>query len=176
LYFIRLDRPLQVMYTSRYWILRRVLKYSAPFLKLIEVRQIRQYGKRQKEITPIFIIGLPRSGSTFIYQLITQIFDLVYIDNLLTPGREALFSSACISHRLFKDKPHYNYSSTYGNTLEGGLHAPSETGSLWYRWIPVDPENVIHVSYEHLDRSFFSGSLSEFIGTGFRKGYSPDQV
>jgi len=130
-----------------YWILRRMLKYSAPLNRLFEAKKVRKYGKQTAEFSPLFIIGLPRSGSTFVYQVLTHIFDLTYIDNLMTLGRETLFFSSRLSRIFFGSRPHGSFSSRFGNTWESGLHAPSEAGALWYRWIP---SNAVYVDENSL--------------------------
>lgn len=121
-----------------YWMIRRMLKYSAPFIRVFEAKKIRKYGTTDPKSAPLFIIGLPRSGSTYIYQLLTHIFDLSYIDNLMTLGRESLYFSSWLSHLWFRNRTHNSFTSSFGNTWESGLHAPSEAGALWYRWIPTD--------------------------------------
>jgi hypothetical protein len=104
----------------------------------MEAKRLRTYGSAAPGHPPVFIVGLPRSGSTFVYQVLTHLFDVSYIDNLMTLGRETLYFSSRLSQRCFRDRPHGSFSSTYGNTWDSGLHAPSEAGALWYRWIPVD--------------------------------------
>lgn len=137
------------MQSAGYWILRRIFKYGSLLVKPFERKCIRKYGKQDPGRGPVFIVGLPRSGSTFLYQVLTDMFDVIYIDNLMTLGREILYLSSRLSHFLYQDKPHYNYVSSFGDTLEGGLHAPSEAGSLWYRWIP---ENRIYVDESSLSQ------------------------
>ncbi|MEN8202215.1 MAG: sulfotransferase [Bacteroidota bacterium] len=119
-----------------FWILRRMLKYSAPLNRLLEVKKLRKYGQMAPGSAPLFIVGLPRSGSTLVYQVLTHMFNVTYIDNLMTLGRETLFFSAWLSQLFFRDRAHGSFTSAYGNTWESGLHAPSEAGALWYRWIP----------------------------------------
>lgn len=135
------------MPSAKYWTFRRILKYGSLPVKPFEQACIKRYGSQPPEGEPIFILGLPRSGSTFIYQVLTDMFDVMYIDNLMTLGREILFLSSRLSHLIYRSRPHYNYFSSYGNTLEGGLHAPSEAGPLWYRWIP---KNRIYVEEDSL--------------------------
>lgn len=97
--------------------------------------------------SPVFIIGLPRSGSTLLYQLVTDMFDVTYFDNLINLGRENIHFALSISNLLFRNRPHQSYRSNYGNTSSDGLHAPAEAGPLWYRWFP---ENVSEVTPELL--------------------------
>ncbi|MEX0980800.1 MAG: sulfotransferase [Bacteroidales bacterium] len=105
---------------------------------------VRRYANSDsgKKCVPVFIIGLPRSGSTVLYQLITDIFDVLYFDNLVNIGRENIYFSMRLSELLFKNRPHQSYSSSFGNTYSDGLHAPSEAGPLWYRWFPKNVSEV----------------------------------
>ena len=117
---------------------RRLFKYSSHVIRIFESGLIKKYGQKQADHPPVFILGLPRSGSTFLYQLLTDMFDVLYFDNLTNLGRENLYFSTWLSQRLFKGRLHNSFSSTYGNTSAHGLHAPSEAGMMWYRWIPQD--------------------------------------
>ena len=137
------------MQTNRYWTLRRVLKYSSPLIRLFEKPLIRKYGEKLPKSHPVFIIGLPRSGSTFVYQLLSDLFDVNYLDNLMNLGRECLYFTAWLSHLIYGDRPHHSYASEFGDTWESGLHAPSEAGPLWYRWIPGD---MIYLNENSLDQ------------------------
>lgn len=133
---------------SKYWIIRRILKYSSPLVSPFENPLIRKFANREPGGHPVFIIGLPRSGSTYIYQLITDAFDVLFIDNLMMLGRENLYFSGWLSQLLFKNKPHHSYVSSYGDTWDSGLHGPSEAGALWYRWIPKE---LIIADEHHVD-------------------------
>jgi len=117
-----------------FYILRRLFKYLSPFIRLFEIKPIRKYASRQPEFPIVFIIGAPRSGSTILYQLITNFFDVSYINNLIHLSRENLFFGFWFSNLLYKNKKHNNFQSNYGNTNKFGLNAPSEGGPIWYKW------------------------------------------
>ena len=98
---------------------------------------------------PIFIIGAPRSGSTLLYQVLTNYYDVGYLSNL----HARFYGSPSIIERFFhplKSRQSCDYNSYHGRT-EGWL-APSECGELWYRffrrkppYIPLDeadPEKI----------------------------------
>ncbi len=120
------------------WILRRVFKYLSPVISLFENQKVKKYSKQNPHYSPIFIIGPPRSGSTILYQLITNFFNVNYIDNLIHLSRENLFFGFWLSNLLFKNKGHNTFKSEYGNTQKFGLHAPSEGGNIWYQWFSKD--------------------------------------
>jgi len=87
---------------------------------------------------PIFIIGLPRSGSTLLYQILTYGLSLSYFCNLvekfyLCPGVISL-----ILTKLTKISPPYNFLSYYGDT--SGWNAPSQGRMIWNRLLKFNGE------------------------------------
>ena len=87
---------------------------------------------------PVFIIGAPRTGSTILYQLLTNELDVTYIDNFVDIFHRNFLAAFKLSSRLFGSKPHNCFKSVHGNTWKCGLHAPSECGEFWYQWLPRD--------------------------------------
>ncbi|EDY85646.1 conserved hypothetical protein [gamma proteobacterium HTCC5015] len=99
---------------------------------------------------PVFIIGAPRTGSTVLYQALTNCYEVAYIDNLAAVFYKNLPFGIWLSEKIFGMKPHNTFKSKFGNTREYGWHAPSECGQFWYRWLPLDDHYV--------DRGQFSAS------------------
>jgi len=122
------------IYEINIWFLRRLFKYLSPLIRLFEISQIKKFASKTPEYPIVFIIGAPRSGSTILYQLVTNFFDVSYINNLIHLSRENLFFGFWLSNLLYKNKKHNNFQSNYGNTKKFGLNAPSEGGPIWYKW------------------------------------------
>lgn len=122
----------------KWWYIRRPIKWLSPLISIFEKQKIRKYGTLPSHNSPVFIIGIPRSGTTILYQLVTQIFNVSYFNNFINLSRENLYFGCWLSHKIFQGKPHNSYVSNYGNTKDSGLSAPSEIGNFWYRWIPKD--------------------------------------
>lgn len=112
------------------------IQIIAPILRRWEIPFLEKYGHRPLKHQPVFIIGAPRTGSTILYQTLTNLYDVLYIDNLVCKFNRNFFFGFFISHKVFGKKPHNNYEAHYGNTK--GLHSPSECGQFWYRWLPKD--------------------------------------
>ena len=86
---------------------------------------------------PIFVVGAPRSGSTLLYQLMVEAWDVTYLSNL---------------HCAFLGAPHLveltapwrppprTFASHHGRTL--GSAGPSECGDYWYRFFRRRPQYV----------------------------------
>ena len=97
---------------------------------------IRRHGSHAIRHCPIFIIGAPRTGSTVLYQAITNQGDVLYIDNLVCRFNKVIFIGFWLSSKLFGNRPHNCFNSVHGGT--SGFHAPSECGGFWYRWLPME--------------------------------------
>ncbi len=93
---------------------------------------------------PVFIIGAPRSGSTILYQLITNSKDVLYINNFINLFHRNLYSGFLLNERFFGLGHHNCFSSEFGNTLNCGWKAPSESGNFWYNWL--DRSNDYHLN------------------------------
>jgi len=120
----------------KYWILRRLFKYTSPLISIFEKSKVNKYSNKVSEKQAIFILGAPRTGSTILYQLLTQYFDLQYFDNLNHLANENVYFGSWLSSKIFKGKPHNCFKSKHGRTIDGGLHAPTEGGQIWQRWLP----------------------------------------
>jgi len=88
---------------------------------------------------PIFIIGPPRSGSTLLYQALTDYFDIGYLSNFHAFFWGAPSWAERLAHPLRWQKPS-TYRSVHGKT--NGLAAPSECGKFWYRFFRRKPQYV----------------------------------
>ena len=121
--------------------MRRVIIRSTSEIAKI-VKPIDSYIMKKKRIIkdlkypPIFIIGAPRTGSTLIYQVITNYFNLCYISNFSASFFHSLYTGMIIEETLLGNSPHNLYCSRYG--MSGGLRGPNECGQFWYRWFPKD--------------------------------------
>ncbi|WP_321470626.1 sulfotransferase [Halarcobacter sp.] len=118
--------------------LSKFIRLMYPIIKLWEKKYIEKYAGESLSHQPIFIIGAPRTGSTILYQTITNQFDVLYIDNFICNFNRNFFFGFWLSDKLFKQKSHNCFRSKHGSTSICGLHAPSECGEFWYKWLPTD--------------------------------------
>jgi hypothetical protein len=116
--------------------LNQLAKFISPIIRRWELPKIQDYGKKPLQHQPVFIIGAPRTGSTILYQALTNLYDILYIDNLVCRFHRNLFFGFCISNRIYGANPHNTFKSYHGQTR--GAHSPSECGQFWYRWLPRD--------------------------------------
>ena len=90
-------------------------------------------ARRRADATsaPIFVVGLPRSGTTLVYELIAQAYDVAF----LTRVYSYLYGLPNTLTRLttrFTHSPTPRFTSRYGRIP--GFFAPAENGVLWNRW------------------------------------------
>lgn len=114
----------------------QLLRTVSPLLRGLEKKHLHRLSKQPLKHQPIFIIGAPRTGSTILYQTLTNLYDVLYIDNLVCRFHRNLFLGFWLSNKLYGSKPHNNYKAFHGRTKGG--NAPSECGHFWYRWLPKD--------------------------------------
>jgi len=107
-------------------------------ISIWEKWKIEKYSKLSLKHQPVFIIGAPRTGSTILYQVLTNQLDVLYIDNLTCIFSKNFFYGFWLSNKLFGQNAHNNFKSYHGNTAQYGLRAPGECGGYWYKWLPKD--------------------------------------
>ncbi len=94
---------------------------------------IREYGNKSLLFPPIFIIGVPRCGSTVFYQAITNAFDIVFFTNYAMKQYPSILRGMKKSFEKYSNKRH-SYQSVLGDTEK--LYEPSEGSYFWYQWFP----------------------------------------
>lgn len=88
------------------------------------------------EVPVVFIVGAPRTGSTILYQVLTNALRVTYPDNLTQRFGDRLLCGLRISRLVFGDRPHDCFSSDRGRTAHCGLHAPNEMEHFFKRLFP----------------------------------------
>jgi hypothetical protein len=117
---------------------RRALRYLNSALHRAERLFLRRVSGPLEHI-PVFIIGAPRTGSTLLYQVMTEYFDFGYLSNLHCRFK----GSPALAEWLFRPlrwRKQSSFSSVHGVTP--GWSAPSECGEFWYRFFRIRPQYV----------------------------------
>lgn len=104
----------------------------------IERRLIRY--DRDLPYPPIFIIGIPRSGTTLLYQLMTDCFEVAYLSNLMARHYDHPCTVSYGLSHLNGCTPPRDFQSSYGETT--GWRAPSQGWLFWARWFPGEQAYV----------------------------------
>ncbi len=140
------------------FITKRILKYLSFLFSKID-RVLIKGANQETKYQPIFIIGAPRTGSTILYQIITDYLDVNYINNFKFYGYKSLYLSNIISEFIYKDKPHKSNDSMHGNTDKEGLNAPNEGGLFFHQWLPKKYDYITAEEASNID----SDELKNYI-------------
>lgn len=138
-----------------------------PFLRIWENLAFPVRLDLSDDLSPIFIVGAPRTGSTILYQALTNLYQVTYIDNFAAKWFRNLRFGVWLSKKMFGDAPHNNYRAQHGSTQAFGLHAPSECGAFWYRWLSRERHFVDH---RELPRSALDMIRKEVLGVTCKYG------
>ncbi|MBN2662970.1 MAG: sulfotransferase [Bacteroidales bacterium] len=119
---------------NKIYILRRLLKYASPVISIFEKKKIMAYSAKKAAYEPVFIIGTPRSGSTILFQVLTNYLDVSYITNLVNLAKKNPFFGFYLNEKINKNEPHNTFNSSFGKTDSQNFNAPNE-GLFWYKWL-----------------------------------------
>ena len=102
----------------------------------LEMHLIRRFRESANPI--IFIVGVPRSGTTLLMQALIPVFRVGYISNLIARFWKAPYIGALLANDLQrrKESAHIDFKSEFGATY--GYEGPHEFGFFWRRWFPYN--------------------------------------
>lgn len=138
----------------------KLLSLVSQLINKWEKKYILKYSSFPLKHQPVFIIGAPRTGSTILYQTLTNQLDVLYIDNIVCKFYKNFFFGFCLSDKLFKQKAHNCFRSDHGDTSKCGLNAPSECGSFWYKWLPTGKH---FIDYDDITENMVNNIRDEII-------------
>ena len=101
----------------------------------------------------VFIVGAPRTGTTLLYQILTNMINVGYLSNLFY---HSLLSGIVLHERIFGSRPHNNFTSDNGRTRR--WIDVNESGKFWYQWYPKDVPKLT-------DEILFGIDFSTMVGT-----------
>lgn len=105
----------------------------------------------------VFIVGAPRTGSTLLYQLLTNMLNVGYLSNLSNLFYHSLSSGMVLHERIFGARPHNNFSSDNGRTRR--WIDVNESGKFWYQWYPKDMPKLTDEILSGIDFSPMVGTI-----------------
>ena len=91
--------------------------------------------------TPIFILGAPRSGTTLLYQLLVEAFEVGWLANAHAADATDV-SRIEREQRPRAARTPSDWESTHGATAQPW--GPSELEAFWYRFFPRTPHQAGH--------------------------------
>ena len=123
------------------------------------------FGNAGPALPPLFIIGLPRGGTTLVYQVLCHSLQVAYTPML---SNSLVFAPSLAAWLSRRRSSHYSsdFASDYG--MSAGLASPGE-GGMWNLWFDKDR------SYTRLDdlESWKARQVVRLIGRTERIGQGP---
>lgn len=142
-------------------LIQRFFKFSDILLTPVEKLLTRTYLTKELSHPPVFILGAPRSGTTLVYQLLSQRYRFAYFTNFSIRLYHAPIIATLLSLPAFSSRlDAVNYQSDYGKTEK--LWEPHEGGPFWYRWFPKG--EPVYVPPNTIPRSRLVELRGEVIG------------
>jgi hypothetical protein len=124
-------------------------RQSSPLLAKIDAKLGALAQSSFDDVKPVFILGTPRSGTTFAYQLMVKYFDFLYVSNVVEQFYATPNLAFMLNEKYFNQEK-MSFDSTYGNTSADGAKAPNQGVNFWYQWFGLD--NIKHYqTIEELD-------------------------
>jgi len=113
----------------------------------------------------IYVVGLPRSGTTLLSQLISRYLPVGYINNLiarfwLNPAVGIRLSQAILGQQA---RERIEFKSTHGVTADPW--GPHEFGYFWRHWLRLDEAQTHKLEQGHLDGIDRKGLQKALSGT-----------
>lgn len=106
----------------------------------------------------IHILGAPRSGTTLALQLLSEHFDVGYINNLIASFWKAPLFGISLSQKLLSSNYQSSYSSKFGRT--DNIQEPHEFGYFWNYHLKYDDFQQRDVDHEKkIEWGYFSSLL-----------------
>ncbi len=105
--------------------------------------------------SPVFIIGLQRSGTTLLYQAMARYFRVGYPNNLVARFWRNPCAGIMLSKSILGDFREISFRSSYGNTHF--ITDPHEFGHFWKLWMGRDPGHPDALTEEELDSVDWDG-------------------
>jgi len=93
------------------------------------------YKPSGKKYPTIFVFGLPRSGTTLLYQLISYSLDLGYVNNLIARFWLAPLHGIMLSKAVLGDARDGSFVSDYGKSIN--IAGPHEFSYFWMHWLGI---------------------------------------
>lgn len=127
------------------------------FLEIFEARRLRKSGDESRPI--ILVVGPPRSGTTLVYQVLSEHLPVSYFDNWGAMFPRSTITASLLLKR-YSERPRASYHSYYGNTA--GFRGVNDGFHVWNRWLGHDrysvPDDIDPDAREDMKRFFAAWS------------------
>lgn len=118
-----------------------ILQEMNQSLAILEYKRIQQFDLPKSPV--IFIVGVPRSGTTIFTQLLLSAYHIGYVNNIIAKFWEAPYIGSVLAKSLKGNQKSLKIGtdSNYGFTNE--YDGPHEFGYFWKRWFRYEGSHQI---------------------------------
>ena len=148
----------------KYFSLRPYIRYTLALFNKYALHYLDTLSKADLDkplsYPPIFILGAPRSGSTLLFQVLSDAFDVGYLTN----RHCQFFGAPALAELIFrplKNKQPSTFESFHGRIK--GPSEPSECGEWWYRFFRKKPAYVTLGDVDPKKMAMFRKSIISLI-------------
>lgn len=145
------------------------LKSIILFFQKVFLRNEVHLSKASLNYSPIFIIGAPRTGSTFLFQLLIKYYNVTYISNLMAVVPMFMSKIGCFFRKRMKMFNQIK-DSNYG--VVNGFHSPNEASRINDFWFDNKKYNAkvesTKTTFAKLSNCFESPLLIKAMGNSLR--------
>lgn len=163
---------------------RRVQAFPLWLFQFIEWPFLWLFGRRGKPAQALFVLALPRSGSTVTYQMICHGLDVQYLSNLWNLLYQLPGLGGCLSARQAR-RHQSDFQSRHG--FVPGLDGPAEGLRFWQWWLDCGLSDADcssmsagkrqrRIRYLHRVLSALTGSGRPFAAAYLGHTLIPDRV
>ena len=132
----------------------------------IEKKMLRRYSHETSEQSQVFVIGLPRSGTTLFYQLLLNYFNWSYFTTWTHSCFRFPVTAYKIQHLIFPKPKYFEYKSDYGKMQDPSYLAkpwrPVEGNRIWQRWFPGEQTHCYRGSLSSAVREEMLSTITAF--------------
>lgn len=124
-------------------------------------KEIDEYEDFEIEYPFIFVLGLPRSGTTLLTQLLCDSLDIGWIDNIIARFWLAPLHGIELSKILLSKSKQSEFQSDFGKS--SNLSDPHEFAYFWWYWFKMEKEEDFYPQNkkeEAIDWSSFKKTMS----------------
>ena len=144
---------------GKYVLNKAELNFLFDFNNYIEPFDLNLYDDVDEDLPIIWIVGLPRTGTTLITELMCNCLDVGYINNLIARFWKAPLTGIKLSKMILGESRIIDYTSDYGKSNR--ITGPHEFSYFWQKWLRVD--NFANYKPESASESIDWNSLRQLI-------------
>lgn len=105
----------------------------------------------EEQLPNIYVIGLPRSGTTLLTQVLFNCLDIGCTSNFISKFWDVPLVGFQLSNEIIGDFKPNNYTSLYGKSED--LYSPHEFSFFWHNVLNINPNKIEKINYQTISKN-----------------------